>query len=49
MQAYGGLGVELVSFLNLPLDGGGRFHISATLHLRRKAPVPTDHENELAP
>jgi hypothetical protein len=45
MRTYGGLGVKFPSFLNLPLDEGGRFHITATLHLRRKSPVPTEHEN----
>ena len=49
MKAYGGLEVKLLSFLILPLDGGGRLHTPTTLHLRRRSPVPTEQENEWAP
>ena len=49
MKAYDGIEVKLLAFLTLPLDGGGRFHISAALHLRRRSPLPTEQENEWDP
>ena len=49
MKAYGGTEVKLLSYLTLPFDAGGRFHIPATLHLRRRSPLPTEQEKEWAP
>jgi len=48
-KAYGELEVKLLSFLTLPLDGRGRFNISAALHLRERSPIPTELENEWDP
>jgi hypothetical protein len=41
-----GLEVKLLAFLTLPLDGGGRLHIPAALHLRRRSTLPPEQENE---
>lgn len=49
MKAHGGLEIQLLLFLIMPLDEGGQFHIPIILHPCRRSPVATQQEAEWAP